>query len=253
MMRKMHMSGDFVLHGGNTAFANRQKLLFDKLSDAEQECNKNKMIVEASKVNIDIDEYKKSQAPRAGQKRKSEMKRFRGKESIFKRPEGPAPRASNRNVPDYHKNPHKWKKYSLDDVSNDDMTEQSNTRAALSFLKELKTRRLTNKSEEEMDVEESNSVENNESKIIFKSRKTKTASDIQFKKPENEAEDINNATVIVDSEDKPIFRSSKIIMPEYVVGQKQKKKSKKEKPQIKLDRSIQLKLDHLEELDEEED
>lgn len=250
-MRKM--SGDFVLHGGNTAFANRQKLLFDKLSDAEQECNKNKMIIDSSNVKMDIDEYKKSPVPRAGQKRKSEMKRFRGKESIFKRPEGPAPRASHRNVPDYHKNPHKWKKYSLDDVSKDDMTEQSNTRAALSFLKELKARRLTNKNEDGTDIEESNSVENNESKIVFKSRKVKITSDIQFKKPDNEAENINNAAVIVDSEDKPIFKSSKIIMPEYVVGQKQKKKSKKEKPQIKLDRSIQLKLDHLEELDEEED
>lgn len=249
----MHMSGDFVLHGGNTAFANRQKLLFDKLSDAEQECNKNKMIIESANRNMDIDEYKKSQTPRAGQKRKSEMKRFRGKESIFKRPEGPAPRASNRNVPDYHKNPHKWKKYSLDDVSNDDMTEQSNTRAALSFLKELKARRLTKKSEEQMDVEESNSVENDDSKIVFKPRKAKIISDIQFKKPENEAENTNNAAVIVDSEDKPIFKSSKVIMPEYVVGQKQKKKSRKEKPQIKLNQSIQLKLDHLEELDEEED
>ena len=36
----------------------------------------------------------------------------------------------------YH-NSHKWEKYSLDDVSNDDMTKENNTRAALSFLKEL--------------------------------------------------------------------------------------------------------------------
>lgn len=250
----MHTSGDFVIHGGNTAFANRQKLLFDKLSNAEQECNKNKSIIESTEMDIDVDEHKKSLVPRHGQKRKSETKRFRGKESIFKRPEGPAPRASNRNVPDYHKNPHKWTKYSLDDVSNDDMTEQSNTWAALSFLKELKTRRSIEISEEEMDVDDPNSSDKNQSKIVFKSRKNKTTSDIQFKKPENEIEntDDNNA-IVINGEDKPTFKSSKVIMPEYIVGQKQKKKSKKEKPAKKFDQSKQLKLDHLEEADEEED
>ena len=250
----MHTSGDFVIHGGNSAFANRQKLLFDKLSNAEQECNKNKSTIESTEMDIDVDEHKKSLVPRHGQKRKSETKRFRGKESIFKRPEGPAPRASNRNVPDYHKNPHKWTKYSLDDVSNDDMTEQSNTRAALSFLKELKTRRSIEINDEEMDVDDPNSIEKNQSKIVFKSRKNKTTSNIQFKKPENEIENTDdNDAVVIDDEDKPTFKSSKVIMPEYIVGQKQKKKSKKEKPAKKIDQSKQLKLDHLEEADEEED
>ncbi|CAK9833240.1 hypothetical protein ANTRET_LOCUS9957 [Anthophora retusa] len=250
----MHPPKDFVLQGGNTAFANRQKLLFDKLSDAEQECSKNKMVTETTDVDINVDESNKSQILRAGQKRKSETKRFRGKESIFKRPEGPAPRAVSRNVPDFHKNPHKWKKYSLDDVSNDDMTEESNTRAALSFLKELKARRLMEKAEEseKLDTEQSGSMEQNQMEVVFKPRKIKTTSDVVFKKPESSTDKISNTPVIIDHDDKPTFRSSKVIMPEYVVGQKQKKKNKKGKHLEKVDRLKQLKLDHLEEADEDE-
>ncbi|XP_076171521.1 uncharacterized protein LOC143148751 [Ptiloglossa arizonensis] len=250
----MHTSGDFILHGGDIAFENRQKLLFDRLSDAEQECNKNKAITESTDLDMTIDESNKSKNLRIGQKRKIETKRFRGKESIFKRPEGPAPRAVNRNIPDYHRNPHKWMKYSLDDVSNDDMTEQSNTRAALSFLKELKARRSLEQIEGagKMDVDEITSTEHDQSKVVFKSKKIKAISDIEFKKPESDTEKTQNTPIIIDHNDKPVFRSSKVIMPEYVVGQKQKKKSKKEKLLQKVDRLKQLKLDHLEELDEEE-
>ncbi|CAK9803969.1 hypothetical protein ANTPLA_LOCUS3891 [Anthophora plagiata] len=250
----MHPPKDFILQGGNTAFANRQKLLFDKLSDAEQECNKNKMVTETTDVDMNVAESNKSQILKAGQKRKSETKKFRGKESIFKRPEGPAPRAVSRNVPDFHKNPHKWKKYSLDDVSNDDMTEESNTRAALSFLKELKARRLMEKQEEseKLDMEQSGSMEQNQMEVVFKPRKIKTTSDVIFKKPESSTDKISNTPVIIDHDDKPIFRSSKVIMPEYVVGQKQKKRNKKGKHLEKVDRLKQLKLDHLEEADEDE-
>ncbi|KAF3428003.1 hypothetical protein E2986_10954 [Frieseomelitta varia] len=250
----MHTTTDFVLHGGNAEFANRQKLLFDKLSDAEQECNKNKMVVESTESAIDVDsDSNYSQILRAG--RKSQTRRFRGKESIFKRPEGPAPRALSRNIPDFHKNPHKWKKYSLDDVSNDDMTEESNTRAALSFLKELKARKSVEKIQEseKMDVDESGSGRRSQAKITFKSKKQKTsAEDVEFKKPENNADKTGNTPVIIETDDKPVFRSSKIIMPEYVVGQKKKKKVKRDIHPMKVDRAKQLKLDHLEEPDEEE-
>ncbi|XP_053971323.1 protein TSSC4 [Hylaeus anthracinus] len=287
----MHTSGDFKLHGGDSAFANRQKLLFDKLSDAEQECNKNKMTTESTDVDMAIDESNKTKSIRTGLQRKNETKRFRGKESIFKRPEGPAPRAVNRSVPDYHKHPHKWMKYSLDDVSNDDMTEQSNTTAALSFLNELKARRSMEQIEgteemdydeismidqshdqtkvackskkvqarksveaEEMDVDNTTLDEHNETKTVIKPRKIKATSEIEFKKPESDTEKTENAPIIIDHDDKPTFRSSKVIMPEYIVGQKQKKKkrNKKEKLVEKVDRLKQLKLDHLEELDEEE-
>ncbi|XP_016904289.1 U5 small nuclear ribonucleoprotein TSSC4 isoform X1 [Apis cerana] len=248
----MHTTGNFILHGGDTAFANRQKLLFDKLSDAEQECNKNKIVNEPMDMDSNIEQSNYFQILKAG--RQSQTRRFRGKESIFKRPEGPAPRALNRSIPDFHKNPHKWKKYSLDDVSNDDMTEESNTRAALSFLKELKARRSLEKlkQSEKMDINESDLVNKSQMKIIFKSKKKKISTEIGFKKPENNTNNIDNIPIIIENNDKPVFKNSKLIMPEYVVGQKRKTKVKKEKCVAKVDRSKQLKLDHLEELDEEE-
>lgn len=250
----MH-TADFVLRGGDTAFTNRQKRLFDSLSDAEQECNKKKMIVEPVTEDMDVDERDKSEIlPRAGRVHRSETRRFRGKESIFKRPEGPALRAARRTIPDYHRNPHKWVKYSLDDVSNEDMTEESNTRAALSFLKELKTRRSLDQDEKMkgMDVDESISTERKDDKVTFKFKAAKTCSGIRFKKPTNEMEETQNAPVIIEHDDKPVFRSSKIIMPEYIVGQKQRKQNKKEKPVEKINRLKQMKLDHLNEPDKEE-
>lgn len=252
----MYTSNEFVLHGGDTAFANRQKVLFDKLSVAEKEHRDKNTTARGSDPDASMEIEKTSTLeppPKVGHKRKNETRGYRGKESIFKRPEGPAPRACMRNVPDYHKNPHKWVKYSLGDVPNEDMTERGNTQAALSFLKELKTRRLqrAEDGEHKMDIED---VEldgrQNESKITFKSKKIKTNSQIEFRKRDTPMAE--SSSVIVDSNDKPVFRSSKIIMPEYIVGQKQKKK-KKEKPIIKIDRSKQLKLDHLQEPDEEED
>lgn len=251
----MHTSGDFVLHGGDRAFANRQKLLFDKLSDAEQKCHRTKSVIESTDENMVVDEIDDTQIIRSGLKRKYETRRFRGKESIFKRPEGPAPRALNRSIPDYHRNPHKWMKYSLDDVSNDDMTEQSNKRAALSFLNELRARRSVELTGdvEKMDVSEP-PTEKEQSKIVFKPRKITTTSEVKFRKPENNTEETGKP-VIVDHDDKPVFRSTKIILPEYIVGQKQIKKVKNDKPThiSKADRLKQLKLDHLEELDEEQD
>ncbi|KOX77471.1 hypothetical protein WN51_09795 [Melipona quadrifasciata] len=211
------------------------------------------MVVESTESAVDIDnDSNYSQILRAG--RKSQMRRFRGKESIFKRPEGPAPRALSRNIPDFHKNPHKWKKYSLDDVSNDDMTEESNTRAALSFLKELKARKSLEKVQEsmEMDVDQSSSGKRSQAKITFKSKKQKTSEDVEFKKPRNNADKTGNTPVVIETDNKPVFRSSKIIMPEYVVGQKKKKKIKRDVHPVKVDRAKQLRLDHLEEPDEEE-
>lgn len=254
----MHTSGDFVLHGGNTAFANRQKLLFEKLSTAEKECNKAKVSISDAEME---DEVSTEPQPR-GQKRKSETKRFRGKESIFKRPEGPAPRSVSRNIPDYRRNPHKWVKYSLDDVSNDDMTERSNTRAALSFLKELKARRsrelvgtdrvgmVIDETEKETKTD-ADKKDEDRMEVAFKPRTIRKASGIKFKKPVG-TEGESSGSVVVDHDENPMFRGSKIIMPEYVVGQKQRRKTKKEKSAGRIERTKQLKLDHLEERDEEE-
>nr|XP_012225643.1 PREDICTED: protein TSSC4 [Linepithema humile] len=249
----MHTSTNFVLRGGDAAFANRQKLLFDQLSIAENKCIKNDRS-ETNDTKMEVDECGRSSTLREDRKRKRETKKFRGKESIFKRPEGPAPRATFRNIPDYHRNPHKWVKYSLDDVSSEDMTDRSNTQAAMSFLRELKARRKNeevNQYEENMDVEPCKSNLQDSVEMQFKSKKRTLKSQITFRKPQNEATE-NSETVIIKSDDRPVFRSSKIILPEYVVGQKPKKINKQDRPVIKIDRSKELKLDHLQEPDEED-
>ncbi|XP_029159864.1 protein TSSC4 [Nylanderia fulva] len=239
----MHTSNNFTLRGGDAAFANRQRLLFDQLSIAESSCNKRSI---SEVEDTEMDECERSLTSRDDRRQKREMKKFRGKESIFKRPEGPAPRANFRNIPDYHRNPHKWVKYSLDDVSSEDMTDRSNMQAAMSFLKELKARREkeeVDQCEEKMDVElESDSQGSTE----FKSKKC-TTSQIRFRKPQTKDE-----TEHSEADSKLVFKSTKIVLPEYVVGQKPKK-SKQNRPVVKVDRSKELRLDHLQEPDEEED
>lgn len=250
----MYTSGEFILRRDDTPFADRQKLLFDKLLLAEQDCNKNKAVPRAELT--DAETLKPNKSLTIVGRPKSDTKRFRGKESIFKRPEGPAPRASTKNIPDYHRNPHKWVKYSLGDVSNEDMTEQSNTHAALSFLKELRARRLRERAVEDqskMDINETEETDSAEVKYPFKQKTIKAHSQFRFKKPEDGSQIEEQTPVIIDPDEKPVFRSSKVIMPEYVVGQKQKRKLKSDKNRSKQSSSKELKLDHLQEPDKEDD
>ncbi|EFN78167.1 uncharacterized protein LOC105188934 [Harpegnathos saltator] len=254
----MHTSTNFVLRGGDEAFANRQKLLFDQLSIAENKCNKHdrcEVDGDNTEMHVDVDKHNRSSASKDDLKRRRETRKFCGKESIFKRPEGRAPRTSFRGVPDYHKNPHKWIKYSLADVSNEDMTEHSNTQAAMSFLKELKARRKkeeANELKEKMDIESCDSNAQDCKETVFKHKKRKLTSQIVFMKPQTkETED--SQMVAIEATEKPMFRSSKIILPEYVIGQRPKKISKQNRPVIKGDRLKELRLDHLEEPDEEEE
>ncbi|XP_012057269.1 PREDICTED: protein TSSC4 [Atta cephalotes] len=240
----MHTSNNFTLRGGDAAFANRQQALFDQLLIAESNCNKHD---KPETDNMEMVEQRKRPASSDDRRQKRETKRFSGKESIFKRPEGPAPRTNFRNIPDYHRNPHKWVKYSLDDVSNEDMTEHSNTQAAMSFLRELKARRKKEEigeCGEEMNAE---TCESNSTETQFKKRSS--SSQITFKKPRMR----ETMEDIIEPDDKPIFRSSKIILPEYVIGQKPKRTCKQNRPVIKVDRSKELRLDHLQEPDKEED
>jgi len=245
----MHTSTDFILRGGCGAFADRQKLLFDQLLIAESKCNKR----DSSDMNdteMEMNEHERNLVCTDNPKQKRQTKRFRGKESIFNRPQGPAPRAKCKVIPDYHKNPHKWVKYSLDDVSNEDMTDRSNTQAAMSFLKELKERKKKEevKQHQKMDVESCKEQQQTE----FKYKQDTSTSQIIFKKPQI-TETTENSEVIIESDDRPIFKSSKIILPEYQVGLKPKKICRRNQSVIKVDRSKELKLDHLQQLDEEDE
>lgn len=231
----------FFVKGGGMGFADRQKSIFDKL--AVEEKNRSERQEESDDRSQDNILSATSTLP-SRKRLRSEMKQYRGKESIFKRPDAP-PRFKNKNVPDYHRNPHKWIKYSLGDVSQEDMSDQSNMAAVLSFLKEMQER----KGHEEMEVDDS------------------APSQITFKQPVNKSRIVSqhgtscilsgvtggeNATV---EDVKLCFRSSKLILPEYIVGITKKDKKKHEKlnhiPQNE-DIASKIKLQHLIEEDDGE-
>ncbi|KAH8369984.1 hypothetical protein KR093_001762 [Drosophila rubida] len=158
------------------------------------------------------------------------LRRLRGKESIFKKPEMPLARCLKpRKTPDYQVNPHKWKKYSLSDV---DISDQTNSAAALSFLRQMDAQR-----ESEADDEDAAGAGH---KIEFK-KKSKLNRNLKQLK-QTEVDDVEL--------DKPQLRGSKLVMPEYVIGQKSGKKSKKQQSSSQSRAAGKLQLSHLEELDE---
>lgn len=212
----------------NSEFLNRQKSVFEKLDAVAKDSEKVVKLQTSLKREAQNERNKPSKRPRL----KHDMRQFRGKESIFKRPEAPPPARFLRNLPDYRRNPEKWTKYTLSDVSQDDMSDQSNTAAAMSFLRELKAK----KESELMDVDQ-------EAKMItFKKPST-------FKPNRVLDNDLGNE----DKFETPSFRSSKLIMPEYVVGEKKTPKRTTTKPSDqKTIRTVkEIKLDHLEEEDDE--
>lgn len=262
----MNASNEFLLYGDNDAFADRQKKLFDQLSIAEKECNKARNGTGVVPMDVDSLTPDDGRHPtRNVRKRKSEMRQFRGKESIFKRPEGPAPRQHSRSIPDHHRNPHKWMKYSLDDVSTDDMTDRSNAKTAFAFLKELKARRAREDAANEKDPDSPTMDRDRDSLLAsgglernLRVPEQQQSTGIEFKRPEvPQSKSCRNSVEIVESEQKPIFLSSKVVMPEYVVGQKPKKKKDREKRRGTAGKNVlgtkELKLNHLEEFYDDED
>ncbi|VVD03214.1 unnamed protein product [Leptidea sinapis] len=213
-----------------SSYYERQKSLFNTLKEAEEQygfakCNET---IEPQECVIDKRTYRKQ---------KYVMKQFRGKESIFKRSEAKIQQClRRRSKPEFIKNPHKWDYYTLSDVTPEQMSEATNTATALAFIKEMEEREAENK---QMTVtDETGAVFK---KPIFQISKT-------IKKNSQD-------------EEKIIFKSSKVIMPEYVVGVSQKKKDKKAAKLLKvkdnaideeLEKKSELKLNHLYD-DNEED
>lgn len=207
----------FSINSDNQDFAARQKDVFAQLNVAEMNrINEQKSKAAESSSSEDIAEVNT-------RTQRARTKAFRGQKSIFKTPAVPLRKslAASR-IPDYRMHPHKWTRYSLEDV---DTSERSNTAAAMSFLKEIESR----KSEGEMETD-------GEKKIVF--RKSVIA--------KSKLEDARD-------EETMRFRSSKVVMPEYVVGQKIKNDKKKRSTKNNSKSSgKELKLDHLME-DEDED
>lgn len=204
-------SDSFSIKSTNCAFSQRQKDVFDQLKVLE---NNRKNLGSQTDRLMETD-----QAPPIRRNQRSVTKHFRGKDSIFKQPQDRAPRNFIRGIPDFKKNPHKWTKYSLSDVKDEDISDKGNTNAALSFLKEMEHRKSLEIQDETSD----------DLKVIT------------FNKPKS-----FSAKLRIDDDSKPSFRSSKVIMPEYIVGQRvRKNKSRTTESLSQMGTSKELKLDHL--------
>lgn len=204
-------------------FSDRQKNLFDQLKKAE-DVNKPRLSSPVIPMDIDVNATNNRNS---NKRKRSETKYFQGKESIFKRPEEPLSKClPPRRIPDFRKNPHKWTKYSLDDVPNEDTSDRGNTAAALSFLREMEERKQS----------ENDAIEDAPEPIANTKVQFNKSALLQRKKKD---------------EEKLSFKGTKIVMPEYVVGQVKKstKKAVSAKSQSKSDIK-EIKLDHL---NEEED
>lgn len=250
----------FQLKGQSEEFTARQNDLFNVLDVLENKTSKkinhssteskSKKLEEAetnqsrnvtTNLNRYLEEVKQTTYVDFKKSKKSdETKSLRGKESIFKRPEAPISKCLPLGrVPDFRKNPQKWTKYSLNDV--EEMSDRSNKAAAMSFLNELQSRkRARNNRDTDIDSQD------DQKKIIF--NKTVLIKDTaSYDREEgNSVEEIE--------EERASFRSSKVIMPEYVIGQK--KHTKSNKKDNKIERNLaakQLKLDHLIEEEDVED
>lgn len=209
-----------------STFSERQKSLFNELKIAEDQFNFSK----SNKASVDTD-YGVIER-KVYRKLKHEMKQFRGKESIFKRPEAKLRECLRaRTTPDFIKNPQRWVYYSLSDVTPEQMSDATNTATALALIREMEEREASKQSIDEADETS-----------VFKKPVFKISKSLEVKP--------------VKEEQKPTFKGNKIIMPEYVVGVSNKKEKKTkivkeicENPdRIK---KAELKLNHLFEMDDD--
>lgn len=229
------------------AYEEKKKMLFDCLQTAE------KTIIGTSL------EQKESHKGHLPQRNESRVvgRRFQGRESIFKRPAAPISKCLKpRRAPDYQVrsnliysmfslkfvfysiwfqvNPHKWKKYSLSDA---DTSDRTNTSAAFAFLKEIEKRKdlMDGPDEDEMD-----------GKITFKRKGTDKAPRFQRSTPLRNAVESQPDDDDIDA--KPILKGSKVVMPEYVIGQKSKDRKRKRTSSSTTQKSEcrnTLRLEHL--------
>lgn len=151
----------------------------------------------------------------------------------------------------YQVNPHKWKKYSLDDV---DTSDRTNTAAAFAFLQEIEARKAKEaeaESDEPMDTS---------GKIVFNTRKRSNQDGVPTF---NQSAHLKSALEPAESDaadnvEKSVLKGSKVQMPEYIIGKKpagdKKRKDRPAKDSNKASGAA-LKLDHLldqDDADEEE-
>lgn len=210
-----------------SSFQERQKSLFNHLKEAEDQhkISKGNVTQESMETSADCGVVDRQTYRHI----KSKMKSFRGKESIFKRPEAPISRCLRpKTLPGYVKNPQKWTHYTLADVTVDQMSEATNKATALALLKNLEEKELAEKTQ-------CSAVE----------------PDILITKPSFHI----SATIKkdhIEDDNKISFKDNKVIMPEYVVGVSDRSIKKRKDAMLKnkgrkvsVEKKTELKLQHL--------
>ena len=197
----------------DSQFSDRSQSVFGSIDDIAKANNK-----------LSKDNKKDTSSDNFNEDKKKTTQDFKGRESIFRSPnESGWPPSSRhrdrrnddsrrhrqdrhrhrprhpRKVPDHIVNPDKYTKYDLSDISKDQMSDRSNTRAAFDFLAEMKDRN-TCKSDDSSKDQNSGSNKVTFKKPVRKIQSTSTAS---------------SSNVVKDG--------VKRVMPECVVGQKRSK------------------------------
>lgn len=226
-MEPKKCNDSFTLQCQNEEFSARRESIFGNLPVVELS-NTEIPALSSSTSDIVIEEENS---------RNDDVTIYKGEEGMFKRPmpklkkSSYAPRRQHHlnktDTPDHKKNPHKWVKYNLATTS--DVTDKSNTAAALSFLRDLEERkRKLDNVDEPIDTS---------GKIVFKKPRT-------FKET---------------SEKGKTYRDGKLCMPAFEFGsgsKKQKESKKKMTTRIEVlsqKTKIPSCLSHLEEEEEGEE
>lgn len=146
-------------------------------------------------------------------------------------------------------NPHKWKKYSLSDA---DTSDRTNTAAAFEFLKQIESQK-----HDSHPAADDAAISNNDAcRIVFnqRDRRGTTTHSATFNQSAHLRGQLDgNGGDSEANAPKPVLRGSKVLMPEYVIGQKKvagKRSRKTHQPSTSIG---QPKLGHLFDADEVED
>ncbi|EEB18555.1 conserved hypothetical protein [Pediculus humanus corporis] len=225
----------FYIKNGSSDFLNKQRNLFDILDSAEKE---KKSCDNSCNDSMDIDVNKSS-----SRRQRKITKQFRGQESLFNKPLSLPPRFKKRNkVPDFQRNPHKWTKYSLGDVTQNEMSNETNTAAAMSFLRDIEIQKL--KTRVKMEVDDSNDC---------KSKPVCTNGHL-FNLPTIKREIKKDCEPTLENSSetpKSVFKGTKFVMAEYVVGQNKKQCKKINKKNDNVEKGKEIFLNHIHEYEDE--
>uniref|UniRef100_A0A182PL85 U5 small nuclear ribonucleoprotein TSSC4 n=1 Tax=Anopheles epiroticus TaxID=199890 RepID=A0A182PL85_9DIPT len=235
------------------SFEEKKNLLFSSLQSAEQSIGTDSILHQ----NANETDYSLVRISKARTK-PIRVDRYQGRESIFKRPNAPIGQCLKRsNLPDYKRNPHKWTKYTLEDV---DTSDRSNTAAAFSFLKQMEDQQ---REAAQVDGPGDGMTRQGASADAQPQRAEFCKSVVRFNRSVRLRGQLEEADEPVEPpvEDRPQFNGRRVLMPEYVVGQKDPKRAKRTPTQRKTaatggkkaGKGAALQLDHLMEENEDED